>query len=141
MPRVGRWRKGESGNPSGRPPGLPDRRRELRELIRPHVPELVEKALDMARAGDPAALRLLLDRALPPLKPSAEPVAVPLDPSAPLPEQGAAILQAVAAGTVPPDVGKALLEALAAQGRLLELHELARRVAALESAREGASDD
>lgn len=141
MPRVGRWKRGESGNPAGRPPGLPDRRRELRELIRPHVPELVEKALAMAKAGDAAALRLLLDRALPPLKPTAEPVAFALDPAAPLPEQGAAVLQGVAAGTVPPDVGRSLLEALAAQGRLVELHELARRVAALEQAREGTSHD
>lgn len=129
---MARYRKGQSGNPAGRPPGVPDRRRELRELIRPHVPELVAQALALAKAGDAAAIRLLLDRALPPLKPTAEAVTYPHPEAGTLADQGRAVLAAVAAGQVPPDIGRHLIEALAAQGRLIELDEIERRLTALE---------
>lgn len=126
------FRKGVSGNPAGRRPGVPDRRRELRELIRPHVPELIEQARALAKAGDAAAIRLLLDRALPPLKPTSEAVAFDLPADASLADQARAILAAIAAGKLDPVTGRALVDALASVGRLVEVEELTRRIEALE---------
>ena len=134
---MARFRTGESGNPGGRPKGLPDRRRELRDLIREHVPELVAQALALARAGDSAAIRLLLDRALPPLKPTTELVQFPAPEAGTLADMGRSILGAIAAGELPPDVGRVLIEALSAQGRLVEITELEQRVRVLE----GVHDD
>jgi len=130
---MARFRKGESGNPKGRPAGLPDRRRELRDLIRPHVPELVEQARALAAAGDAAAIRLLLDRALPPLKPAAEPVAFTMPADASLADQARAVVAAVAAGKLDPITGRNLVDALASVGRLVEVEELLRRIEALEN--------
>jgi hypothetical protein len=67
---------GQSGNPTGRPKGTPDRRTELRGLFAPHAEKLIEKAVNLALSGDTTALRLCLDRICPALKPQAEPISL-----------------------------------------------------------------
>lgn len=62
------FKKGQSGNPQGRPAGTGDKRRELRALLEPHAPALIEKAVELALAGDITALRLCLDRIIPPMR-------------------------------------------------------------------------
>jgi len=59
------YQKGHSGNPAGRPPGLPDKRTVLRELLAPHAEALVAKVVALALAGDTAALRICIDRLIP----------------------------------------------------------------------------
>ena len=46
---------GSSGNPTGRPKGSYDKRAELRELLKPHADDSVEKAVDPALGGDTVA--------------------------------------------------------------------------------------
>jgi len=65
---MAKFQPGESGNPSGRPKGSPDSRTVLRELLKPHAVELVQKAVDMALEGNVQALKLCLDRCIPPLR-------------------------------------------------------------------------
>ena len=62
------FKKGQSGNPSGRPKGVKDKRTELRELLEPHAEALVKKAVDLALMGDTSALRLCLERIIPAVK-------------------------------------------------------------------------
>lgn len=62
------FKAGQSGNPKGRPKGSKDKRTELRELLEPHAPELIQKAVDMALGGDVSALKMCLDRLIPPIK-------------------------------------------------------------------------
>lgn len=62
------FKKGKSGNPKGRPAGTGDKRRELRALLEPHASALIEKAVQMALGGDTTALRLCLDRIIPPMR-------------------------------------------------------------------------
>ena len=59
------FEKGESGNLSGRPRGVKDRRTAFREMIEPRKNELLDKAVEMALCGDQQMLRLLLSRLLP----------------------------------------------------------------------------
>ena len=62
---MGKFVKGKSGNPKGRPKGIPDKRTALKDLLKPHAEELVNKAMELVRAGDVAALRLCMERLIP----------------------------------------------------------------------------
>jgi hypothetical protein len=126
------FQKGVSGNPAGKPKGtisVPDR---LRQMIREHLPAIIEVLAQSALAGDAQAARLLLERALPPAKSTYAPVALP-DAGDSLVSRGDTIIQAIVNGTVPPDVGTVLLQALATQTKLIEATELAQRIEALEA--------
>jgi hypothetical protein len=49
----------------------------MRDLLIPHASELVAKVVEMAKAGDAAALRICLDRLIPPAKAKEDPVFLP----------------------------------------------------------------
>lgn len=129
--RPGRWKPGESGNPAGRRPGTGEVAR-LRAGIAEHVPDIVAKLVEAAKAGDVQAARLLLERVIAPLKAIEESATVPL-PAGTLAEQGRALLGAAAAGELAPGQAAALLGALGTLARVVEVDELTRRVEALEA--------
>jgi len=59
----GRFRKGSSGNPAGRPPGSVNQATRAAVLFLDGEAEaLTRKAVELALAGDPVALRLCLER-------------------------------------------------------------------------------
>ncbi|MGH8625106.1 MAG: DUF5681 domain-containing protein [Gammaproteobacteria bacterium] len=66
MAKPTSWKQGQSGNPEGRPPGAKDKRTALRALLTPHAQELVMRAVELAKSGDTTALRLCLERLIPP---------------------------------------------------------------------------
>ncbi len=62
----GRFRKGVSGHPQGRPRGARNRATRLAEaLLEDEAVALVRQAIDLAKAGDVTALRLCLERLIP----------------------------------------------------------------------------
>ena len=127
------WKPGQSGNPAGRKPGSGEVA-NLRASIAQHVPAIVERLTDAALAGDVGAARLLMERVIPPLKAAEQ--AVPLSlPTGSLTDQGRTILAAVAAGELAPTQGAGLLASLWTLGKLIEVDELERRIAALEETR------
>lgn len=130
---MGKFKPGESGNTAGRPRGIKDRRSELRELLRPHSRKLIKKAVEMALGGDTTALKLCLDRICSPLKSQAEPIAATIPATGTLAEQGAAIFQAAATGTIGPDEAAALMAILAGQARIQEIAELQRELDEIKS--------
>ena len=126
------WRKGQSGNPKGRPPGSGEVAR-LRAAIAEHVPTIITRLVERATMeGDTQAARLLLERVLPPVKAAAlaEPLPVPATGS--LAERAEAVLAAMAAGQASPDAAEAALAGLVAVARLRTIDDLERRIAALE---------
>lgn len=126
-----KFTKGKSGNPSGRPKGIRDRRLAFREHLERHTQDLIAKVIKSALAGDMAAMRLCLERIAPPLRAKDE--AVILDRfEGSLTDQGQTVLKAVGNGTLTPAEGASLLQALASQARLVETDDLARRVETLE---------
>src|SRR5262249_27967301 len=63
----GRFRKGQSGNPAGRRRGGRNKATEAAERpLRGEAEALRRKAIERALEGDPMALRLCLDRLIPP---------------------------------------------------------------------------
>lgn len=130
MATSGKWRPGTSGNPAGRKPGT-GQVSKLRAAIAKDVPAIIKSLTTAAKAGDVAAARLLLDRALPALKPVENSVAVALAGET-LTEQGKAALNAITAGDLAVGQGAALLAAIGSLAKLVETDELARRIEALE---------
>ena len=125
------WKPGQSGNAKGRRPGTGEVAK-LRTAIAEHVPTIIERLVAAALQGDVSAARLLLERVCPPLKATEEPARLAL-PDGTLTEQGRAVLGAVAAGTLGPQQGAALLGAIGTLARVVEVDELERRIAALEA--------
>lgn len=124
-----RWKPGQSGNPGGRP----KRNGQVRALLETRRQELVQKAIDLALAGDVAALRLCMERLAPPLRPTSEAVVIPgLAEAKTMTERCEVIVNAVGRGELSPTVGGELLAAIGNLAKALEVDELARRLAALE---------
>ena len=125
---------GPSPNPSGRPPGLPDKRllatRQMLEEMRAIVSVLIGKALE----GDTNAASIVLAKTLPSIKAQAEKVQFDFDASAPISEQVAQVLDAVAAGAVAPDVGRLIIDSIARLSDVRATEELSARIEALEEA-------
>lgn len=129
--KPGRWKPGESGNPKGKPPGTGEVAK-LRAVIAERVPELLAAMMARALDGDVGAARLLLERAIAPLKAIEQPQTINLPGGDTLTEQGRAVLAAVAAGELAPGQGAQLLAAIGTLGKIAELDELAARITALE---------
>ena len=132
-PPAAAWKPGQSGNPKGRPAGTGEVAK-LRAAIADRVPELLSKLMAQALEGDTAAARLLLERAIAPLKAAEQPQTLTL-PDGTLTDQGRAVLASVAAGELAPGQGAALLGAISTLARVVEIDELAQRVAKLEEKR------
>ena len=106
-----------------------------------YLPDLIERLVARARAGDEFAIKMVLERVAAPLRPQGAAVNVPNWESAQgLTAKAEAILAALVRGQVPVDAGRSLLEALAVVGKIAELEDLARRVGNLEQLR-GANCD
>lgn len=131
------WTPGcASPNPAGRPKGLPDKRllatQEMLDEMRNIVAVLVGKALE----GDTNAASIVLSKVLPSVKAQAEKVNFDFDSKAPVSEQVAQVLDAIAAGAVAPDVGRLIIESVKALADVRASEELEARIAALEEARQ-----
>jgi len=127
------FKKGESGNPSGKPAGALSRFTQMRNQLADDLPSLLEVTKKQALAGDTTALRLLLERTLPAQKATAAPIDIPnLKTAQTLTEKAQAIINAIGDGSVPPDIGASLLAALGSVSKIIETDELEQRVAALE---------
>ena len=134
--KRGRWKEGESGNPTGRRPGT-GAVAKLRDSIAAHLPEIIAQLVNKAREGDSQAARLLLERVLPPMKAIEQAVKLSLPVGEGITAQGVAIVQAVAAGTIAPGQGAALLNGLGALARIKEIDELEQRISKLEEVENG----
>jgi hypothetical protein len=128
----GGWKPGQSGNPKGKPRGSGEVQK-LRAAIGKHVPKILEKLVAAAEGGDVQAARLVLERVIPPMKATEPTQRIPIAPKATLADQGRAVLAAVAAGQLAPGQGAQLLTAIGTLGKIVEIDELERRLAALEA--------
>lgn len=123
----GRFVRGASGNPNGRP----SRADELRSLMQGEADAVAKRVLKAAEDGDMQACRLILERCVPAIKPASESIMFDLHGDT-LTDQAQSILTAVAGGQLPPDQGKALLDALANMSKISEIDEVKRRLDELE---------
>ena len=130
------FKPGQSGNPAGKPKGTRNATTlALEALLDGQASALTQKAINLALAGDMAALRLCLDRILPPRKDS--PVAFDLPEMKTLndavPAMGA-LVKAVGQGDLTPTEAAELTKMVQAFAKIIETAELEERVRKLEEA-------
>lgn len=125
----GRWLKGYSGNPAGRPKGALNKDSAARELVFAQAGDIVRKALKEALSGNQALLSQLLGIVVAPAKSQLS--AVGIAGAAEAMAEGnydkalALITQAALKGDVSADVAKVLTDQICAAGE-------ARRISALQ---------
>lgn len=125
----GRFRKGHSGNPAGRKRGsLNSATRAALLLLDGEAEALTRKAVELALAGDAAALRLCLDRIVGVRR--GRPVALPLPAVATVADLAAvmaAIAAAAAQGAITPEEAVALSQMVESFTRTLDAAHVERR--------------
>jgi Family of unknown function (DUF5681) len=129
-----RFRKGQSGNPSGRPRGARNKATlAVEALLDGEAKSLTRKAIERALEGDTTALRLCLDRLLPPRKDRPVPFAMPaIEAAADAAKATGAIMAAVASGELAPAEASEIARLVEVYGKTLELSEFEARLRALE---------
>jgi len=134
----GRFRKGRSGNPNGRPPGARNKATETAELLLDgEAAALTRKAVELALAGDAVALRLCLDRIIPPRRGRRVQLGlVPLRGAADLGGAMAAITTAATQGAITPGEAVELARVVEIFVRAVETSDFERRLQQLEARRD-----
>lgn len=129
-----RFKPGQSGNPNGRPAGSRNATTgALETLLDGEAQALTQKAIDLAKAGEMQALRICMDRILPPRKD--RPVTFDLPPITSAKDAAAtmsAVLGAVASGQITPSDAGELGKLIDGYVRAYESAELAERLERLE---------
>ena len=134
---MSKFKSGQSGNPSGRPKGsLNKATLATQALLEGEAEALTRKVVELAKSGNPMALRLCLERLLPPRKDRPITFALPqLEGAQDLPQALKAILEAVARGDITPGEGQTLTAMLDAYRKGLETTDLEARITSLEKER------
>ena len=129
------FEKDESGNPGGRPRVSRNRATLLMEsLLADDAEAIGRKAIEMAKQGDMAAIRLCMDRLAPARK--GEPVAFelpPLDKPADSVAAAAEIVAGVAAGELTPSEGADLAKVVDVYVRAIATNAFDERLTKLEA--------
>jgi hypothetical protein len=133
--RTTRGRPFARGN-AGRPKGSRNKTTLVLEALLDGDGEaLTQKAVEMALAGDATALRLCMDRILPPRKDRPVTFALPpLERPEDAIKVSAALCQAVASGQLTPAEAGELAKLVGGFTKAIELHEIQQRLDRLEAA-------
>jgi hypothetical protein len=131
---AGRFEKGVSGNPAGRPAGSRNSATLACEaLLEGQAEALTQKAVDMALAGDTVALKICIDRIFPARRDRPVTFALPPITSArDAADIAAAVAEAVAAGQLTPSEAAELGKVIELYVRAYQVAELNDRTARLE---------
>ena len=125
------FKKGQSGNPKGRPKKSQNKTTEYKKLLAPHADELIAKLIGLALDGDVSAMRLCIDRITPPIKARDSTVNIKGFTGSPV-EKSNAITKAVANGEITPQEAQALISVVLSHTKIVESTSLEERLTALE---------
>ena len=125
-PRAGSFKPGQSGNPKGRPKGSRNKTTlAVEALIEGEAEEIMRKLIEKAKEGNSTALRLCLDRLVPPRRERS--VAFDMDEiktAADADKASSSVLAAVAEGTLTPDEATKVMALITAHINIVEVSEL-----------------
>ena len=137
MAKDTKFKKGRSGNPNGKPKGTRNKTTlAMEELLDGEAEIITRKAIEKAKEGDMAAIRLCLERILPTIK--SRPIEIDLPPvetAEDITAAQGAVIAAMARGEITPDDASTVAGVLEAKRRALETVELEKRLDILEKAK------
>ena len=131
---MAKWQKGQSGNPGGKPKGCKHKATlAALKLLEGDLKAITKKCVEAAKAGDLAAIKLILDKFIPAARELPVNLKLPkVDGVADIPKALSAILKAVADGKLTTEQGQSLAAMLEAYRKGIETTELEARISALE---------
>lgn len=133
--KHGRFVPGHPATKSGRKPGSKNKVTiALQTLLEKDGQKITKKAIALALAGDPAALRLVVERLIPVAKERRINLELPnsLSTAAEVASAVGRIIEAVADGEVTPSEAATLSGIIEIRRKAIETEELEKRIAALE---------
>jgi len=128
---VAKYKKGQSGNPKGRPKGIIDCRSKYLALIEERMPDVVNQVVSAALGGDMTACKILLDKVLPGVRSTAPVMSLPQSGESTTTHSGA-VIEAMLNGSLAPDQAATAISVLVDHARLCEHIDLEARLEALE---------
>jgi hypothetical protein len=139
LPGRGRGRpyeKGRSGNPAGRQTGSRNKATlAAAAFLAGESEALTRRAVELALAGDPTAMRLCLERILPPCRERAVKFALPpIESAADIAAAMKAVTSALAAGTITPGEAQRIAAVVDTFVRAIDASDFDRRLQELEDA-------
>lgn len=132
--KQGKFQKGKSGNPFGRPSGIRNKASLLAEkLFENDIEEICRQVIEQAKKGNIQAIKIILDRILPPKREALISIDLPaMKVGADILEAISQIILAISQGKISPTEGEILTRIIDRQGRAIELNELEARLKNLE---------
>ena len=132
--QAGRFVRGTSGNPNGRPRGARNRATKAAEaLLDGEAEALTRKAIELALGGDTTAMRLCLERLLAPRKDRPLRLDLPsLKKPSDVTAATAEVARALSVGDITPSEAQAVSAILEGHRKAIETRELEERITALE---------
>lgn len=132
------FKPGKSGNPNGRPKGTRNHATVLAEaLIDGEAETIIRNVIKRASEGDMTAMRLCIERLLPPRR--GRPVAFQLpkiETAADAARASSSVLAACAAGTLSPGEASEIMTLISSHIQIVETTEFEARLSALEKAKQ-----
>jgi len=132
----GRFKPGTSGNPKGKPRGARHKATlAALTLLQGEAEALTRVAINAAIAGDLTALKLCLERIIPPTKDHPVDVKLPkMTTVSDMPKFTAALLDAVSSGKLGPSEAEKLCKIVTAHREAIQISDFEQRIADLETA-------
>jgi hypothetical protein len=130
------WKPGESGNPTGRPKGARNKSTLAAEaLLEGEAEEITRQAIEQAKQGNMVAIRICLDRLIPPRKDRHVSFGLPaIDKATDAATASAAIVSAVSRGELTPSEAGELMKVVEGYARILQAVDYEARLEQLETA-------
>ena len=126
---------GQSGNPNGRPKGSRHKTTlAIEKLLDGEGEEITRKAIELAKGGNMAAIRICLDRLAPPRKDQPILFTLPkMEKAGDAATASAAIVEAASAGELTPSEAGELLKIVESYARTLQVSDFEARLERLEN--------
>jgi hypothetical protein len=134
-PARGRpFAKGQSGHPAGRPAGARNKKTlAAAVLLDGEAEALTRRAVELAFAGDPTAMRLCIERILPPCRERSVKFALPpIESAADIAAAMKAVTAALAAGVITPGEAGRIAAVVETFVRAIETSDFERRLKIIE---------